>query len=713
MHITGLIRDASGQVVAGAHIVALGAAHETIAQTDADAQGRFEVHGDGIVMLRATGPDWDGPAAQITTLPRLWRVEGTPRPTEVAVELTLRAAQPVAVRAFADGALLGAPSLSARRRLAAVWFRDPSDGVAAGALCWRPQDAHPWLVLPPGQRTCLQVLWTVPGFGSLVCHATHHGRGFLIGAERDGVVQAPDGTWELWLNEALASSACQRLQAVWSRLEREGYDIDADARADYAAALAHERTMLALPLPAPTDPTHLQARAQRAAEADAALSAALWALEKATLQQAEQDIQRHKNLQRTLHVDRLAGVDAAGAHVRYRQISHDFRFGVFVNPTTHPESREPFDGALWTALRAMGVNQVTLPFLWSRHEPTRGQRRDVEQDAAFPAAHLRAAGFHLKGHVSLWLWHGRYPDQWDAFLPAWLYTLAADAVRDAAYAHQRALAAAFSAHVDGFQAINEPMLSHTNALNLTLAETLELVRWSSAALRAGGCRGPIEINNCCVFAESVDADVHEQGHERTPYEFFEDVEAAAVDYDVVGIQLYYGGYMMSRLFRGGFAIRHLADLSDLIDRFSRFGKPVNISEVSVPSSAPPEDGPYVGEWHGPWSPERQAAWVRAFYTLCYSKRAVREISWWNATDEAAFIYSGGLMTDDYQPKPAYHVIRELTQAWKAEGEAIADAEGVIAFAGPAGEYEIIAEIAGTTYGPYRVRCGWEAGEVTV
>jgi len=205
--------------------------------------------------------------------------------------------------------------------------------------------------------------------------------------------------------------------------------------------------------------------------------------------------------------------------------------------------------------------------------------------------------------------------------------------------------------------------------------------------------------------------VHEQGYECTPYEFFEDVEAANLDYNVVGIQLYYGGYMMSRLFRGGFAIRHLADLSDLIDRFSRFGKPVNISEVSVPSSAPPEDGPYVGEWHGPWSPERQAAWVRAFYTLCYSKRAVREISWWNATDEAAFIYSGGLMTEAYQPKPAYHAIRELTRRWQAEGEAIADANGEIAFAGPAGEYEIVAEIAGAIYGPYHVRCGWEAGEI--
>ena len=75
---------------------------------------------------------------------------------------------------------------------------------------------------------------------------------------------------------------------------------------------------------------------------------------------------------------------------------------------------------------------------------------------------------------------------------------------------------------------------------------------------------------------------------------------------------------------------------------------MRITEVSVPSSWPsPELGLDFGWWHGPWDLERQAEWVELFYTLCYSVPEVSEITWWNATDEGAFIKDGGLMFADY------------------------------------------------------------------
>jgi len=707
LEITGLVRDASGHALPAAELVALGAAHETIARAQTDATGRFTLTGEGIVMVRATGPDWTGPAAAVRSLPRLWRVPGTPRPARAETEIVLRAGRPVALRAFAaDGALLRGPLPEHARQLTHVWFRDSASRVASGAFRWRVGDEGPWMFLPPDQPTQLELLWPAPGFGTVVCHARNGEDGFMASDTPCGLTVAADGMLELWLNEALALTAAARLEAMLARSREADYTFGSDVAAH--CAVAHDRlaAMDAVILAAPGDA--FAARRQRAVLADAALVEALWGLEKLVLQRAEQDIVRHKHLQRTLQVTLSDGTPAAGAELRYRQVQHAFNFGIFVNPVTHPVSREPFDGKLWTALKELGINHVTLPFLWSRHEPTRGQRRDAEQDAVFPAADLARAGYRLKGHISVWPWHGRYPDQWDAYTPGWLYTLSAADVQEAAYHHQYALAAFNHECVYGFQAINEPMLSHTNAVNLTLPETLELTRRSSAGLRAGGSTGPIEVNNCCVFAESVNADVHEQGYERMPLEFFEDLEAAGIDYDVVGIQLYYGGYMMSRLFQGGFPIRHLADLSDVIDRASAFGKPVNVSEVSTPSEAPPADGPFVGEWHGPWTPERQADWIRCFYTLCYSKPMVQEVSWWNPTDEAAFIYSGGLMADDYQPKPAYHALRDLIHGWLAHGETRVSPSGWATFSGAAGVYAIQIVHQGCTYGPYRVTLGAQA-----
>jgi len=711
MKVEGLVRGPDARSIAGAKVEALGAARERIDTTVTDGEGRFALSGGGIVMLKATGPDWEGPAGKVRTLPRLWRVPGSPRPAETHVEIALRACIPVAVKVCVGGALLGSPPAEGERPIGPIWFFDQAGKVAPGAFRWQSGDGEPWLYLPPGQTSRLQVLWPADGFGTLVCHADNGGRGLCVGPALDGFTLSPDGTAELWLNEDLARSACGRMEAVWSPTEAEGYDLGQKARDNYAAARAALHAMEAVPLPDRSDTSYVDARTRRSVHADAALSAALWAMEELVLQKADQDLVRHRRIPRTLRLLQPDGTPAAGARVQVVQTEHAYNFGVFVNPRSHPIDREPLGGTMWAAIKDLGINLLPLPLLWSMHEPERGHRRDAEVNARLPAAALREVGFRLKGHIHVWPWHGRYPDQWNAFTPGWLYDLDVAGVQSAVYEQQRALVAYFRDWVFGFQAINEPMLSHTNAPNLTLAETVELVRQSSAGIRDGGSTGPIEVNNCCLFAESVSPDIREQGYERMPCEFFDDLDAAGVEYNAIGIQLgYYGGYMQSRLFQGGFPVRHLLDLADLIDHYSLAGKPVNISEVSVPSSHPAPDGPRIGEWHGPWTPERQAEWIRCFYTMCYSKPLTREITWWNITDEDAFIKDGGLMTADYRPKPAYLTLKALIEDWKGGGDTTADEMGTAAFAGPAGEYTIMVEHGGRRFGPLTVTIGWERTE---
>jgi endo-1,4-beta-xylanase len=706
MRVVGQVHGPEGQPLPGAHVVALGAAGERIAAAVTDAKGGFALSGGGIVILEATGPDWDGPAARVHTLPRRWRVPGTPRPAEAEVDLSLRTCIPVAVRAFAGGHPVGAPD-----QVGEVWFFDQAGKVAPGASRWETGDGGPWLYLPPGQATRLQVLWHAPGFGTLVCHADNGGRGLCAGPVPDGMTVAPDGTAELWLNEDLARSACGRMESVWARTEGEGYTLNQRAAEYRTTALQALAAMAAVPLPTHRQEGYMEARARRSVQADSALSAALWAMEELVLQKADQDVNRYRRIPRALQILQPDGRPAAGARVQVMQTQHAYNFGLFVNPRSHPIQREPLGGSMWTAIQKLGINLLPLPLLWSLLEPERGVRRDAAVDAQLPAAALHAAGFRLKGHIHVWPWQGRYPEQWTAFVPGWLYELDVAEFQRTVYAHQQALVSYYKPWVAGFQAINEPMLSHTNAANLNLAETVELVRQSSAGIRSGGSTGPIEVNNCCLFAESVSSDIMEQGYERMPCQFFADLDAAGVEYDSIGIQLgYYGGFMQSQMFQGGFPVRHLLDLADLVDHYSQAGKLVNISEVSVPSSHPAPGGPHIGEWHGPWTPERQADWIRCFYTMCYSKPVTREISWWNITDEDAFIKDGGLMTADYQPKPAYHALQALIEGWKGGGEATADATGTAAFSGPAGTYEVVVEHGGHRFGPIAVQVGWERSE---
>lgn len=708
MEITGRIRDAAGAPLPGAAITAVGAAYEWIATATAGNDGCFSLSGEGIVALEIAGPDWAGPGSAVRHLPRVWRVEGSPRPQQAEVDLKLRPAQPVAVRGFYQGALLGEPTVETRALLSHCWFQDLVGHPVLGDAHWRAGDGNPWLFLAPGTVTQLVTMWAVPGFGTVMCHADNQGQGLRAGDQPIGLTVAADGVQELWLNEDVARSAVARLQKEWSLASQNGYTLSAEVQAYREQALAEIAAMRGIALPAPTDAGYLEARRERALRADAAAAAAMWALEKLVIERAEQDIARHRQIEQRVTLRLPASCDRQKLTVQYRQLQNAFHFGIFNNPRSHPISREPMDGVLWTAIKQAGLNFVPMSFLWSLHEPERGVRRDAEQDAIYPHRLLRENGFRMKGHVSVWAWHGVYPDQWTVFIPAWLYGLTPTEFQEAAYEHQKALTAFNCDAVDGFQAINEPMLSHTNAMNLNREQTIELVRRSSQGIRDGGSRGPIEVNCCSVFGEGTHLDVVEQGYERYYVEFIQDLIEAGVDFDAVGVQLYYGGYMYGDLFEGGFPICQLIDLSDLIDRYAALGKVVHVSEVSVPSTPPPPEVTPIGEWHGPWSPERQAAWIKAFYTLCYSKRSVEEISWWNPTDEGAFIYTGGLMTADYTPKPAYYALQDLIRGWQANGETTVAPDGSITWVGPAGTYELTVKSDGRELGKYTVEM--RAGE---
>ena len=107
----------------------------------------------------------------------------------------------------------------------------------------------------------------------------------------------------------------------------------------------------------------------------------------------------------------------------------------------------------------------------------------------------------------------------------------------------------------------------------------------------------IEVNNCQVFGEGIHPAVQEQGYELVPDQFYEILLERGVDFDVIGMQMYYGGYMDSELFSGGFPIRHPWDIEAIIKRYTRLGKPIRITEISVPSSYPsPEKGLDFGFW---------------------------------------------------------------------------------------------------------------------
>jgi len=195
-----------------------------------------------------------------------------------------------------------------------------------------------------------------------------------------------------------------------------------------------------------------------------------------------------------------------------------------------------------------------------------------------------------------------------------------------------------------------------NLWKLSHAQILEMTRAVCRAARRGSPIVRRQINNCCLWAEHA-RKANDDGSRRwSPYRYIADCVSAGVEFEVLGLQLYYPQV-------------DLLEIERMLDRFAVFKKPIHITEIATASA----DGPDLKSmrpkttapgWHGPWSEATQADWLEAIYTLVYSKPQFEAIGWWDLADIGGHFWPhGGLLHADLTPKLAYQRLGELQKAW--------------------------------------------------
>ena len=144
-----------------------------------------------------------------------------------------------------------------------------------------------------------------------------------------------------------------------------------------------------------------------------------------------------------------------------------------------------------------------------------------------------------------------------------------------------------------------------------------------------------------------------------------------------------------------------------MDMYATFGKPLQITEVTVPSYSWEDD-----------DEEIQAKIIENLYSIWFSHPNVEQIIYWNLVDGYAHLwdpspekikasqgdmtlgenyYHGGLLRFDMSPKPAYYKIKELLQEiWHTEEELVTDKDGCVEFRGFYGEYDLVITANGKT-----------------
>ena len=334
-----------------------------------------------------------------------------------------------------------------------------------------------------------------------------------------------------------------------------------------------------------------------------------------------------------------AGEDMALSRARQRigRNPHGREFQLGCNAFGHPGLGPDYDRhfeALFTS--------ATVPFYWQPFEPERGQPNYTPVDTQ--VAWLQGAGIAPKGHPLTWFHEISVPD--------WVRPLPYPEVKAALHQRIVEITRRFGPRIPSYDVINEAHdVPWGNELGYDQDQFLDLTRMACEAAKEGYPAVKRVVNSCCLWARNVAIYGPPQ---RSPLSYLKACLAAGIDFEIIGLQLYYPDQDMFEIDR-------------MLDRFTTLGKPIHITEMAVSSNTGIDDnsqlGDARGEWHAPWSEAVQADWVEQVYTLAYSKPAIESVTWWDLSDQSTFWPFGGLLNRQNQPKAAYYRLQGLKQVW--------------------------------------------------
>ncbi len=239
-------------------------------------------------------------------------------------------------------------------------------------------------------------------------------------------------------------------------------------------------------------------------------------------------------------------------------------------------------------------------------------------------------------------------------LPNWLYIWEHDyeTVRDLIYEHvervvtrYRNMVLAWNV-VSGLHVNNHFTFNFEQLMDLTRMATMQVKKIQPAA------RALIEIQQ--PFGE-----YYSSNQRSIPPLMYADLAIqGAINFDGFSLKL-----LMGQAVPGQYT-RDLMQISNLLDQFAGFGKPVYLT-VAAPSEmvtqvmlASPDAGvpvdPNSGFWRRPWSQVVQSHWLEAIMQIAMSKPFVESVVWCDLVDHADIeLPLGGLLSEDLQPKGAF------------------------------------------------------------
>ncbi|MHC4424346.1 MAG: endo-1,4-beta-xylanase, partial [Planctomycetota bacterium] len=288
---------------------------------------------------------------------------------------------------------------------------------------------------------------------------------------------------------------------------------------------------------------------------------------------------------------------------------------------------------------------VTVPINWAHIEPYKGSYNFSTIDACI----------NMLGKEKLAICAGPLLCFSKEYLPKWLVhgTAGFEKIREAAFRFVSRIAARYSGIVHAWRVISG--LNVFNHFGFSFEQILEMTRAANMAVKQRSDRAVkiIEITNPWgeYYATTPNT--------IPPLVYVDMVVQSGINFDAFGLQIRFGKN------QAGMHVRDMMQISAVLDYFGSVAKPLNITDVEVPSQkgAGPHDGEAAGVWHHEWDQSRQGLWIEQFYKIALSKPFVDTVTYSNLIDtKDSAIPRSGLLSARFEPKKSFQILKQLHES---------------------------------------------------
>ena len=343
-----------------------------------------------------------------------------------------------------------------------------------------------------------------------------------------------------------------------------------------------------------------------------------------------------------------------GASVSYTEATRDFLFGL-------PAQSLDF---LWPYIRETKVNYLEVYATWNLTEDP-GYVGFLNYE--FTPSGLNNTGFTLSDHCFIWF----VADPTAYNLPTSVKSLSYDQLKANMYNHVYLTVQRFKS-IFSWWDINEPFWPYDDPFHLTSDQWMEILNISVRAIKTADPKAKIYLN-------FVPGDYPKWNY--YPIQSLKRVVASGLDFDAIGLE-WYGTPAASPgvpLDANGYP--ELTWVSQKMDEYAEFGKPLILTEVDVSANA--------GE-------RAQADWLSRMYQMAFAKPYVEGISWSTAFDATWLPGAGIFDCKQWRASEclsathrlAYYALKNFTTSMFTNGNGTTDTQGRLQFNGFGGNYTI-------------------------